>query len=79
MTGGRLVDAEPAREIREQAHRGEFGRPDRKPAHRQRKHDEAGMRVRSLRCGHGKTPAAIRCDNAIAYFAPQRSIYPIEG
>ncbi|PAV92780.1 hypothetical protein WR25_03139 [Diploscapter pachys] len=48
MPHGRRVDAQPAGQVRLQAHRRKFGRPDRKPADGKRKMDEAGMRLGSL-------------------------------
>ncbi|GAA0657948.1 hypothetical protein GCM10009102_02690 [Sphingomonas insulae] len=43
MAHRRRVDAEAAGKIGFEAHRGEFGRTDRKPANGEREVDEAGM------------------------------------
>lgn len=48
MPHGRRVDAQPAGQVRLQAHCRKFGRPDRKPADGKRKMDEAGMCLGSL-------------------------------
>jgi hypothetical protein len=48
MADRRRIDAESARQIRLQAHRGEFGRPDREPADREREVDKAGIGFGSL-------------------------------